>query len=478
MSINRREALRGSGFAGLLAAVVVAGFSPDAIGQVVPPPPEQAPAAPVEEAPAPDRAERRRHASEAARDALPEAKKLLLDSAKALNQATSLRFTSRYRVEGNLPVKLGSVEARVTMLKPEGQKYHWITRAVGSGSLRDGEAPKPFDVAWYLDQTQVVDEGAKKVVVRKGRVTDASARAAEFARLKEMYGPTPWNTELEGATLALAPDEVVNGVNCRVVDVSYTANRRTARIWLGESDLIPRRFTQFAGLQNEQAQFRASMILELTDVEVGQPLAMSDVTVSAPDGFETESFVITERPKPEERARVGSRPGTTVGANSDSGDAPEGTVATQRPAPRNVLPAAPDFRMVTTDGSELTLSSMRGSVVVLDFWGTWALGCKQSGPELQGLHERMKDRGVRVIGIASKERNEEKAASTFKERGQAYTLVTQGGAVASAYGVATFPTVVVVGRAGEILLKVEKYVPGESIKQIEATIETHLASGG
>jgi hypothetical protein len=177
---------------------------------------------PVEEVPAPTRESReeaQRQAREAARAALPEAKRLLLDSAKALNQSRSLRYNASYRVEGNLPVKLGSSEARVTMFKPEGQEYHWIMRATGRGTLKDGEPATPFDVTWFLDQTQIVDEGAKKVVVRSGRVNQPSVRVAEGVKLKEMFGPQPWNAELEGATLAMGPDEELGGVLCRVVDV-------------------------------------------------------------------------------------------------------------------------------------------------------------------------------------------------------------------------------------------------------------------
>jgi peroxiredoxin len=135
--------------------------------------------------------------------------------------------------------------------------------------------------------------------------------------------------------------------------------------------------------------------------------------------------VIAERPSAEDRKEIGIRPRSVSGAPGET------------PAPatrREALEAAPDFSLQATDGSTVTLADLRGSIVVLDFWGTWALQSKQSAPEIQALHEKFKDRGVRFVGIAVKERNEEKAAKTFEERGQTYTLVTKGDSAASAYG--------------------------------------------
>lgn len=460
----------------VVSVAMLLGAASGAMGQVGAPPgaTPPAPTQPAEEVPAPSRESRdeaKRKAREAAREAMPEAQRLLLDSAKALNQARSLRYNATYRVDGNLPVKLGSSEARVTMLKPEGQEYHWILRATGKGTLKDGEPMLPFDVTWFLDQTQIVDEGAKKVVVRRGRVNQPSARVAEGVKLKEMFGPQPWNAELTGTTLAMMPDEVVGGVACRVVEVAYSANRRTARVWLGAEDLLPRRFAHNVGAGNEKSQYNASIIVEFTEMELNPKVTLADVTVEAPAGYETEQIVIVERPTKEERKSVGLRPENV--ANPD-GDAP----APVREARRPVLEAAPEFSLAATDGSTVSLADLRGSVVVLDFWGTWAIQSKQSAPEIQALHEKYKDKGVRVIGVAVKERNEEKAAATFKERGQTYTLITKGDSAASAYDVSTFPTIVVIGPAGEILNKVQKYVPGESIKLIEATIEKHLPGGG
>jgi len=47
--------------------------------------------------------------------------------------------------------------------------------------------------------------------------------------------------------------------------------------------------------------------------------------------------------------------------------------------------AAPDFTAHTTDGGEFALSSARGNVVLIDFWGAWCAPCKRSLPHLDSL---------------------------------------------------------------------------------------------
>lgn len=60
---------------------------------------------------------------------------------------------------------------------------------------------------------------------------------------------------------------------------------------------------------------------------------------------------------------------------------------------------APDFTITSFDGEEITLSDLRGEVVVLNFWGSWCAPCRYEAPDLQAIHEAYADRGVRMIGI-------------------------------------------------------------------------------
>src|SRR5437879_6980948 len=63
-------------------------------------------------------------------------------------------------------------------------------------------------------------------------------------------------------------------------------------------------------------------------------------------------------------------------------------------------PVAPDFDLQRVDhGGTLKLSSLRGRVVVLNFWASWCRPCKDEAPTLEAAAERWRHRGVVFVGI-------------------------------------------------------------------------------
>jgi peroxiredoxin len=63
-------------------------------------------------------------------------------------------------------------------------------------------------------------------------------------------------------------------------------------------------------------------------------------------------------------------------------------------------PLAPDFTLPQPDGQPLSLSSYRGKVVLLDFWATWCVPCRQETPHLVDLRKKYADRGLEIIGVS------------------------------------------------------------------------------
>lgn len=61
--------------------------------------------------------------------------------------------------------------------------------------------------------------------------------------------------------------------------------------------------------------------------------------------------------------------------------------------------AAPKISGKSVTGGKLSLASYRGSVVVLNFWGSWCPPCRAEAPGLATLAARMKPLGVRFLGI-------------------------------------------------------------------------------
>lgn len=60
---------------------------------------------------------------------------------------------------------------------------------------------------------------------------------------------------------------------------------------------------------------------------------------------------------------------------------------------------APSYEAVTLDGDPVSLSDLRGDVVLLNVWATWCAPCRQEIPELQSLYEEHSERGLRVVGV-------------------------------------------------------------------------------
>jgi thiol-disulfide isomerase/thioredoxin len=70
---------------------------------------------------------------------------------------------------------------------------------------------------------------------------------------------------------------------------------------------------------------------------------------------------------------------------------------TARPAQKLL---APDFTLPQLDGPPLSLSSYRSKVVLLDFWATWCVPCREETPHFVELQQKYGDRGLQIIGVS------------------------------------------------------------------------------
>lgn len=133
-------------------------------------------------------------------------------------------------------------------------------------------------------------------------------------------------------------------------------------------------------------------------------------------------------------------------------DSPEAEGDAQNGAARSNLinNAAPDFELNKLDGAPLKLSSLKGRIVVLDFWATWCGPCVASLPKITELGQEYKGADVDVIAVNI----EENAATvkSFLERIKISPLVVldADGSVAKSYQATAIPQTVIIDREGKV----------------------------
>ena len=64
---------------------------------------------------------------------------------------------------------------------------------------------------------------------------------------------------------------------------------------------------------------------------------------------------------------------------------------------------APDFRLVLLDGTRISLSDLRGQVVLLNFWATWCAPCKKELPLLDAYYRQQQAAGLKMFAVTSED---------------------------------------------------------------------------
>ncbi|MCR4427928.1 MAG: TlpA family protein disulfide reductase [Caldiserica bacterium] len=130
-------------------------------------------------------------------------------------------------------------------------------------------------------------------------------------------------------------------------------------------------------------------------------------------------------------------------------------IPSESPPPQPSEPGgnlAPDFEAQTLSGEKISLSALRGKIVILNFWATWCPPCRQEIPELNTFWEKNKEK-VAFYGIEIMEPREE-VEQFLKENTILYPIVLdseQEKSVSELYRVSLVPTTVIIGENGEIL---------------------------
>jgi len=132
--------------------------------------------------------------------------------------------------------------------------------------------------------------------------------------------------------------------------------------------------------------------------------------------------------------------------------------------------AAPHFRLPTFTGVAVDSDSLRGEVILVDFWASWCAPCERSFPWLTALDTQYRTKGLRIVAINLDKKRD--AAEKFLGRHEVpFVVAFDPEAVsAKAFQVPGMPTTFLIDGAGNILYSHVGFDPGKT-EELESKIE-------
>lgn len=127
--------------------------------------------------------------------------------------------------------------------------------------------------------------------------------------------------------------------------------------------------------------------------------------------------------------------------------------------------AAPSLKLKTLDGKDFDLASLRGKAVIVDFWATWCMPCRESMPFLAKLNEELRSKGLEIVSVSKDD--DPADAKRFVTKGQYLwtQLSDASGTTDKDWGRSGIPRLLLVSKDGKVLYESENgYDQAEELK--------------
>ncbi|HEX7974202.1 MAG TPA: TlpA disulfide reductase family protein [Anaerolineales bacterium] len=121
------------------------------------------------------------------------------------------------------------------------------------------------------------------------------------------------------------------------------------------------------------------------------------------------------------------------------------------PSPRQGF-SAPDFTLDALGGGQVSLSALRGKIVMINLWASWCPPCREEMPAIERVYQVYKDKGLVVLGVNTTNQDREADAVSFvQELGLTFPILfDRSGSVSARYSLRALPTTFFVDRKGVI----------------------------
>ncbi len=117
---------------------------------------------------------------------------------------------------------------------------------------------------------------------------------------------------------------------------------------------------------------------------------------------------------------------------------------------------APDFTMNNQNGEPVTLSELRGKVLLIDFWASWCGPCRKENPNVVAAYKKYNDKGFDILGV-SLDKDKDSWLKAISDDGLTWTHVSDlqywENAASKQYGVMSIPSNVLLDQNGVIIAR-------------------------
>jgi thiol-disulfide isomerase/thioredoxin len=226
--------------------------------------------------------------------------------------------------------------------------------------------------------------------------------------------------------------------------------------------------------------------------ELGKQLARLgrvDEAVSAyADAFTISDGQATEQDRLAIRRRMGELYQKAYGSEKGLGDVvlraydrtsallAERKLALQQYDPNLGLTNPMEFTLTGLDGDRLQLQSLKGKVVVMDFWATWCGPCRVQHPLYEEVKKRFKQRSDVVFLAVSTDEDRNVVKPFLEELGWSKRVYFEDG-LGKALRVSSIPTTVVFGKDGSIVSRMNGFDPDRFVDMLTEQIRAALSGG-
>ena len=133
---------------------------------------------------------------------------------------------------------------------------------------------------------------------------------------------------------------------------------------------------------------------------------------------------------------------------------------------------APAFSLPDLTGRSVSLASLKGHVVLLEFWATWCPPCREAAPGIEKIYTEYLGKGVMVLGISLDSDDRDAVETYVREFGITYPVLMGTEEVAQQYLVRTIPIFILVDKEGKVR---QRYLGSGNEDSIEEDIRSLLA---